>query len=95
MSNLKKPRKLKNDIKIIHFVNGQEISCSYNACRDKFEEASQLITRKPKWNEYKPITSKTYFMICKECGTKLNNVGDRTKSYDSFLNALHGHDQTK
>ena len=79
--------KKKNDIKIIRFVEGVEVSCSFNQCIDKFSPSSHDITRTPNWNGKKPITSKTFFWKCSECGTKINAKGDRTKSYYSYVNA--------
>ncbi len=90
----KNPPKLKNDIKIIRVVDGKEISCSYNSCRDKFEEDFHLITRNPKWNKNQSITSKTFFWKCKDCGAKVNGKGHRTKSFDSYYNAILGHDES-
>lgn len=89
-----KAPKLKNDMKIIHLVDGQEVTCSYNSCRDKFEHSHHVITRHPKWNKSQPITSKTFFWICKDCGAKLNGKGDRTKSFNSYMRAIGGHDES-
>jgi hypothetical protein len=85
---MSRPSKLKKDMKIIHIVNGEEKSCTFNGCLDKFEKDSHSIVRTPKWNSYKPIKSETFFWKCKECGSKVNGKGDRGKSYRSYLDAI-------
>jgi hypothetical protein len=85
---MSKIKKLKNDMKIIHIVDGKEVTCMFNQCLDKFEYSKHSITRTPRWNSYGPITSETFFWICKECGAKVNAKGDRSKSYKSYLDAV-------
>lgn len=85
---MSKLKKLKNDLKLIHFVDGKEIICSFNACLKKFETGSHYLTRHPNWNNKKPITSETFFWYCKECGAKVNGPRDQNKSYHSYMSAI-------
>lgn len=78
---------LKNDIRFIRLVGGEQISCSFNQCLSKFAPSSHDITRTPEWNGYQPIVSQTYFWECKECGKKINGKGDRSKSFRSYDSA--------
>ena len=98
-----KPSKLKVDATIIHFVDGKEVRCSFNSCRDKFVStemdksykawAKSEETRNPwGYDTKRKIQAKTYFWKCKECGSKYANRNQNIKSAraykDVFLDDL-------
>lgn len=100
-----KPSKLKVDATIIHFVDGKEVRCSFNSCRDKFVStemdksykawAKSEETRNPwGYDTVSKIEAKQYFWQCKECGSKYANRNQNIKSAreykESFYNDLLG-----
>lgn len=88
--------KRKNDVKFFNLETG-EVVCSFNQCLHKFTiTGSHDITRTPvvgvddndKFIRAE-VVSETYFHQCNECGRKVSDKADKSKSYNSYQDSKH------
>lgn len=83
--------KRKNDIKFFNLDTG-EVVCTFNQCLHKFTEVgSHSITRTPvidKDDDDKfirtEVVSESYYHQCSECGRKVSDKADKSKSYQDY-----------
>lgn len=80
--------KLKNDVTIIHYKDGEEVKCSYNTCRDKFVEVERERTFKS-WDNASTFESTQFFWQCRECNAKYKDNKQSKKSAKKYQENLH------
>lgn len=83
--------KRKNDIKFFDVKTG-EVVCTYNQCCHKFtiEQTQEAISNPVVGYDAndafvrKTVVSEVYFHKCSECGRKISNKNDRSKTFDNY-----------
>ena len=92
MVKSKIPAARKNDVKFFDLTTG-EVVCTFNGCRHKFTiEGNHEVTNDPvvgmddddKFIRVK-VVSDSFYHQCNECGRKVSNRADRSKSIRSYF----------
>lgn len=82
-----KMKKLRNDVNFIDPKTGEKL-CSFNECVEKFDRIEEEIVTRERRHE--TIQLVVQFHVCRQCGRKHRNGGDKFKSWGNFLDVMAG-----